>query len=76
MSASQPISQAQVIDPEAPGFFGVVYDHDWWLGDAARIARSAAWSQLDPQHVEHLLSEITNLEERLARLRPVEFEPF
>lgn len=76
MSAAQPINQAQLVDPEAANFAGIEFDHDWWLEDAARIARSAAWSQLDPQHIEHLLSEITNLEERLARLRPVESAPF
>jgi len=68
--------QTQVIDPEAPGFVGIEHDHDWWLEDAARITRSAAWSQLDPQHVIHLLGEIANLEAQITRLRPVASEPF
>jgi len=72
----RPERQTQVIDPEAPGFVGIEHDHDWWLEDAARITRSAAWSQLDPQHVIHLLGEIANLEAQITRLRPVASEPF
>ncbi|MEA3641748.1 MAG: hypothetical protein VBE63_17685 [Lamprobacter sp.] len=76
MSAAQPLRRAQVINPDAANFAGIEFDHEWWLEDAARIARSAAWSQLDPQHVKHLLGEIANLKERLVQLRPVESEPF
>lgn len=69
------ITWGQVTDPNAEDFVGIEYDHLWWLEDAARIMRTDAWRELDPQHVEHLLGEITNLEARIARLRPVEPDP-
>ena len=75
MNAFQPVYLGQFLDPNAEDFIGIEYDHEWWLTDAARIAHSAAWSQLDPQHVEHLLGEIANLEQRIARLRPVDTDP-
>jgi hypothetical protein len=57
----------QCLNPDAEDFFGTEYDHDWWLIDAARIAREAAWHELDPQHVEHLLGELANLQALIQR---------
>lgn len=67
MSMQPQPQTAPCLDPVADAFFGTEYDHDWWLVDAARIARESAWHELDPQHVEHLLGELANLHALIQR---------
>lgn len=57
----------QVTDPNADDFLGTEHDHLWWLNDAARIVRLDAWAELDPQHVQHLLEEVRDLQALLDR---------
>ncbi len=75
MSYSQPIPWGQLSNPNAENFMGVEYDHEFWLEDAARIARFDAWPELNAEHIRHLLSEITNLKQQIDQLRPVDPDP-
>lgn len=70
-AAAQPRPPGQYSDPNAEDFLGTEHDHLWWLSDAARLVRDAAWDELDPQHLCHLLEEVRDLQALLAEARAV-----
>lgn len=68
MSPSHAASLAgQAPGAQAPRLSGHKPDHLWWLNDACRIVREAAWAQLEPAHVRHLIEEVQDLQQLLDR---------
>ncbi|MEA3643356.1 MAG: hypothetical protein VBE63_25975 [Lamprobacter sp.] len=58
-SVSIPLHDAKSFIPQQAPM--VEHDHLWWINDAARMVRTEDWSELNPEHIRHLIEEVRDL---------------